>query len=131
MLWVKIYTSILTTTNTYFYYVKYTLCDIRCYLLYHITNRVFLRKIKENYMDNKKSPSTSILNKLYTADIVDDEFQTDDGKTRNFNTLELGIKINGQKRKLSITLPTRSNNALVLLAAQEKPTNLLEDDEIM
>ena len=87
--------------------------------------------IKENYMDNKKSPSTSILNKLYTADIVDDEFQTDDGKTRNFNTLELGIKINGQKRKLSITLPTRSNNTLVLLAAQEKPTNLLEDDEIM
>ena len=82
-------------------------------------------------MDNKKSPSTSILNKLYTADIVDDEFQTDDGKTRNFNTLELGIKINGQKRKLSITLPTRSNNTLVLLAAQEKPTNLLEDDEIM
>ncbi len=82
-------------------------------------------------MDNEKSPSTSILNKLYTADIVDDEFQTDDGKTRNFNTLELGIKINGQKRKLSITLPTRSNNALVLLAAQEKPTNLLEDDEIM
>ena len=87
--------------------------------------------IKENYMDNKKSPSTSILNKLYTADIVDNEFQTDDGKTRTFNTLELGIKINGQKRKLSITLPTRSNNALVLLAAQEKPTNLLEDDEIM
>ena len=82
-------------------------------------------------MDNKKSPSTSILNKLYTADIVDVEFQTDDGKTRNFNTLELGIKINGQKRKLSITLPTRSNNTLVLLAAQEKPTNLLEDDEIM
>lgn len=82
-------------------------------------------------MDNKKSPSTSILNKLYTADIVDNEFQTDDGKTRTFNTLELGIKINGQKRKLSITLPTRSNNALVLLAAQEKPTNLLEDDEIM
>ena len=86
--------------------------------------------IKENYMDNKKSPSTSILNKLYTADIVDNEFQTDDGKTRTFNTLELGIKINGQKRKLSITLPTRSNNALVLLAAQEKPTNLLEDDEM-
>ena len=82
-------------------------------------------------MDNKKSPSTSILNKLYTVDIVDNEFQTDDGKTRTFNTLELGIKINGQKRKLSITLPTRSNNALVLLAAQEKPTNLLEDDEIM
>ena len=82
-------------------------------------------------MNNKKSPSTSILNKLYTADIVDNEFQTDDGKTRTFNTLELGIKINGQKRKLSITLPTRSNNALVLLAAQEKPTNLLEDDEIM
>jgi hypothetical protein len=82
-------------------------------------------------MDNKKSPSTSILNKLYTADIVDNEFQTDDGKTCTFNTLELGIKINGQKRKLSITLPTRSNNALVLLAAQEKPTNLLEDDEIM
>lgn len=82
-------------------------------------------------MDNEKSPSTSILNKLYTADIVDNEFQTDDGKTRTFNTLELGIKINGQKRKLSITLPTRSNNALVLLAAQEKPTNLLEDDEIM
>lgn len=81
-------------------------------------------------MDNKKSPSTSILNKLYTADIVDNEFQTDDGKTRTFNTLELGIKINGQKRKLSITLPTRSNNALVLLAAQEKPTNLLEDDEM-
>lgn len=80
---------------------------------------------------DKKSPSTSILNKLYTADIVDNEFQTDDGKTRTFNTLELGIKINGQKRKLSITLPTRSNNALVLLAAQEKPTNLLEDDEIM
>lgn len=72
-------------------------------------------------MDNKKSPSTSILNKLYTADIVDNEFQTDDGKTRTFNTLELGIKINGQKRKLSITLPTRSNNALVLLAAQENP----------
>ena len=81
-------------------------------------------------MDNKKSPSTSILNKLYTADIVDNEFKTDDGQIRTFQSLELGIKINGQKRKLSITLPTRSNNALVLLAAQEKPTNLLEDDDM-
>lgn len=131
MLWVKIYTSILTTTNTYFYYVKYTLCDISCILKICMLMCLYNLIIKENYMDNKKSPSTSILNKLYTADIVDNEFQTDDGKTRTFNTLELGIKINGQKRKLSITLPTRSNNALVLLAAQEKPTNLLEDDEIM
>ena len=131
MLWVKIYTSILTITNTYFYYVKYTLCDISCILKICMLMCLYNLIIKENYMDNKKSPSTSILNKLYTADIVDDEFQTDDGKTRNFNTLELGIKINGQKRKLSITLPTRSNNTLVLLAAQEKPTNLLEDDEIM
>ncbi len=82
-------------------------------------------------MPNEKTPpTTSILNKLYTADIVDNEFKTDDGQIRTFQSLELGIKINGQKRKLSITLPTRSNNALVLLAAQEKPTNLLEDDDM-
>ena len=82
-------------------------------------------------MPNEKiPPTTSILNKLYTADIVDNEFKTDDGQIRTFQSLELGIKINGQKRKLSITLPTRSNNALVLLAAQEKPTNLLEDDDM-
>ena len=82
-------------------------------------------------MPNEKTPpTTSILNKLYTADIVDNEFKTDDGQIRTFQNLELGIKINGQKRKLSITLPTRSNNALVLLAAQEKPTNLLEDDDM-
>ena len=82
-------------------------------------------------MPNEKTPpTTSILNKLYTADIVDNEFKTDDGQIRTFQSLELGIKINGQKRKLSITLPTRSNNAPVLLAAQEKPTNLLEDDDM-
>ena len=82
-------------------------------------------------MPNEKTPpTTSILNKLYTADIVDNEFKTDDGQIRTFQSLELGIKINGQKRKLSITLPTRSNNALVVLAAQEKPTNLLEDDDM-
>ena len=49
--------------------------------------------------------SISILNKLYSADVVDNEFTTDDGQKRTYSSLELEIQINGQKRKLAITLP--------------------------
>ena len=71
--------------------------------------------------------SISILNKLYSADVVDNEFTTDDGQKRTYSSLELEIQINGQKRKLAITLPTRSNVAVVLLAAEGKPSNLFDD----
>ncbi|MBS7346261.1 MAG: hypothetical protein KIG14_00920 [Candidatus Sacchiramonaceae bacterium] len=73
--------------------------------------------------------STSILNKLYSAEVVDNEFTTDDGQKRTYSSLELAIKINGQQRKLAITLPTRSNVAVVLLAAEDKPSNLFDEGE--
>ena len=35
--------------------------------------------------------SISILNKLYSADVVDNEFTTDDGQKRTYSSLELEI----------------------------------------
>lgn len=72
--------------------------------------------------------SISILNKLYSADVADKSFKDPDtGETRNYSTLDITIKLNGKKRVLNITLPKSKNFADLLIAAEDKPSNLFDD----
>ena len=72
--------------------------------------------------------STPILNKLFSADVADKSFKDPDtGETRNYSTLDITIKLNGKKRVLNITLPKSKNFADLLIAAEDKPSNLFDD----
>lgn len=76
--------------------------------------------------------STNILNKLYSADVVDKSFKDPEtGDIRKYSTLDLTIKLGNKKRTVSLSLPAKTNLADLLIASSDKPSNFLQDDELM
>ena len=81
-------TSVYTSLNNISYDVKDILCDTRCLGECNITLNTKKEKMPN---ETPNFNSISILNKLYSADVVDNEFTTDNGQKRTYSSLELEI----------------------------------------
>lgn len=79
-------------------------------------------------MNNNKT--IEVLNKIYSAHIEDHEFiNPDTNKPITYSTLELGLRISGEKQQISIKLPAKTNAKLLILASKEKTENLFDESD--